>query len=400
MPLRTPWWSALCVAAIVAGAPARAAACSGPYCVNAEFFPGRGSVPANLPAVLYWPPSHWNDDGDAGPDPVRSGDVRFVRLDAAGPVDVAFALVPSDEPSTRSWAGSHGAPAYRLVPASELQVGARYAVWARDCNGTLASEPPRQPYTGPVADDEEDFDGTPAPRAPWAVFEVTEAATLPTALGKLTVSAPRQHDVQLGGGSGCYELFDAATVRAEVERAGDPFYDAIAFSTYVDGELYRPSPHLNYSPAYGDSWIGHGQDELAAVCDSGWRYPLELGAHSVRFEGRVAGTDVTLVSESVPFELACAAVADGGSAADGGSPSLDGGAHARDAAAPADASAAPTLHRPNPDEEATPQLIDRGPNMGETGIDGCSCRTAGDARGNALAVLLALVFVRRRRSRG
>src|SRR5688572_16889658 len=127
MQLRLAIGSALCLAALVACVPAPAAACSGPYCVEAEFFPARGSVPANLPAVLFWPPSRWRDEEDAsvpaGPDSVEASDVRFVRLDAAGAVDVAFDLVPSDEPSTRRWAGSNGAPAYRIVPAAELQPG-------------------------------------------------------------------------------------------------------------------------------------------------------------------------------------------------------------------------------------------------------------------------------------
>ena len=131
-------WAFGCASAWSVAHPSPAFACTGPYCVQAEFFPGRGSVPANLPAVLFWPPARWRDGNDAGPDPVVAGDLRFVRLDAAGPVEVAFDLTPSDEPSTRRWAGSAGAPAYHIVPKSELQSGARYAVWARDCNGISA----------------------------------------------------------------------------------------------------------------------------------------------------------------------------------------------------------------------------------------------------------------------
>ena len=146
MQVRAPLWRSVgCCAALLAGAPARAAACSGPPCVEPEFFPGRGSVPANLPAVLFWPPARWHSGAnDAGPDSVTSADVRFVRLEGTtGAVEVAFEFVPSDEPSTRVWAGSTGAPAYRIVPTAELQPGARYALWARDCNGDIASDPPR-----------------------------------------------------------------------------------------------------------------------------------------------------------------------------------------------------------------------------------------------------------------
>jgi len=162
------WCSAGLVVALVAGVPARADACSAPSCTEAEFFPARGSVPANLPAVLFWPTARWNLDGDdAGPDSVAPGDVRFARLDAAGPVEVAFELVPSHEPSTRRWAGSANAPAYRIVPAAELQAGARYAVWARKCNGDIAGDPPREPYDAGT-DADAIFDGVPPPRAPSA----------------------------------------------------------------------------------------------------------------------------------------------------------------------------------------------------------------------------------------
>jgi hypothetical protein len=374
------WWPAAC-AALVAGTPAPAGACSGAGCVDAEFFPARGTVPANLPAVLFWPPSRLNDEAAAaGPDSGAPGDVRFVRLDAAGPVEVAFELVPSHEPSTRRLAGSTDAPAYRIVPATELQPGARYAVWARGCSGDIAAEPPREPYDHLDDPEAGHFDAVLAPQAPYAVFEASAAATLPSALGSMTISDPVRREVPLGGGSGCYELYDAASVVAAVERQGAPFFDAIAFVTYVDGEVYRPSPHLNYAPAYGDSWIGHGRDDLVALCEPGIRGPLGVGRHTLRFEGRVAGTDVMLVGETVEFELSCGESVDGGSAVAGrGSDLLDAGADGTDGG---------------------PGVLDVGSRSRTSvrfGDDGGGCAVAGDARGSVLAVLLALAFLRRTR---
>jgi hypothetical protein len=382
--LRMAAFSIGCGAALLAGAPDRAAACSGPSCVGPEFFPGRGSVPANLPAVLFWPPARWGDgSNDAGPDSVASGDVRFVRLEGTtGAVEVAFELIPSDEPSTRVWAGSNGAPAYRIVPAVELQPGARYAVWATDCSGGIPSDPPREPYESRGSEDAV-FDGVSAPHAPFAVFDVIAAAAQPTELGSVTLSASMQREVQLGGGSGCWDRYEAATVLAEVERAGNPFFDAMAFTTYVDGKVYRPSPHLNSAPAYGDSWVGHGRDLLAALCAPDRKYPLLRGTHTVRFEGRIAGSDETLVSENLDFELSCpdsvdrgGALGDGGQDAppsgtiDGGS--AEGGHDARDAAA------APTR-----DAEARARE--------QRSAGGCS--VGGDASGGVLATLLALVYL-------
>ena len=399
-------WSIGCCVALLLCAPDRAAACSGPSCVEPEFFPGRGSVPANLPAVLYWPPARWDDDSaDAGPDSVANGDVRFVRLDGpTGAVDVAFELVPSDEPSTQRWAGSSGAPAYRIVPAAALQPGARYAVWARGCGGVIASDPPREPYDPTVGDEDVvAYNGVPAPQAPFAVFDVIAAAAQPSALGNVTVSASMQRKVQLGGGSGCYDLFEAATVLAEVERAGNPFFDAIAFTTYVDDEVYRPSPHLNYAPGYGDSWIGHGRDQLVALCEAGSTRPLERGQHRVRFEGRVAGADMTLVSESLEFELSCPDAVDGGSAAgvggrdaprpavvDGGTAESGRGASGRGASGRG-ASGRGASDTP---DASTPHAGARARDAKDPG----GCSTGGHASGGVLAALLALAYVRRRRA--
>jgi hypothetical protein len=382
--------SAVCAGALLAAAPAPASACSGPGCVEAEFFPARGTVPANLPAVLFWPASRWRADNDAGPDSVVPSDVRFVRLDAAGPVEVAFELVPSDEPSTRVWAGSHGAPAYRIVPEAELQAGARYALWTRDCRGDIFAEPPREPYDSDRAVGRE-------PPAPYAVFDTTAAAALPGELGSLTVSDPTRREVRLGGGSGCWELYEAASVIAEVERAGEPFFDAIAFVTYVDDKVYRPSPHLNHAPGHGGSWIGHGRDELASICHPDISAPLSSGRHTVRFEGRVAGADETLVGESIEFELSCAGSADGGSADAGRGPdALDAGA--RDAGA--DGAEGGPGARDSDADAADPSDAARGSRaVVRGGGDSGGCTVAGDARGGVLAVLLALAMLRRRATR-
>lgn len=387
--------SSVCLVALHVGAPARAFACGGPECAEAEFFPARGSVPANLPAVLFWPPARWKDGAIAGPDSVAAGDVRFVRLDAAGPVDVEFELIESDEPSTRLWAGGHGAPAYRILPKSELKSGARYAVWSKDCTGKLAADPPREPYVTPESSDD-DVGGVPVPRAPYAVFDVTTAAELPSALGRPRLFSARQRMVQVPEGSGCFELVEAASVVAELDRSDNPFYDAIAFSTFVDGKGYRPSTHNNYAPTYGDSWIGHGRDELVAICGAATYHLLTQGKHLVRFEGRVAGTDVLLVSESVELNLACAAASDAGSSDAGDSSSQAG--HDDDAGT-SDVSDASS--RASRDDAGSPDASDSSSRARRDELsfaDGCSLTS--DANGGALAMLLALAVLRRRFSAG
>ena len=77
------------------GAPSGAAAsspCHDDNCRAVSFFPARGTVPANLPAIRYQPAYSVGDyapDGGYGLEALGS-DVRFVRLDASGAVDVEF----------------------------------------------------------------------------------------------------------------------------------------------------------------------------------------------------------------------------------------------------------------------------------------------------------------------
>jgi MYXO-CTERM domain-containing protein len=372
------WASATFAIAHLAGDPAPARACSGPGCVEAEFFPSRGTVPANLPAVLFWPARSADDDAaaDGGLDPVAPGDVRFARLGATGPVEVDFELVPSHERSTRVRAGSEGVLAYRIVPAAELQPGARYALWARGCSGDIGTEPPREPDNGR---EYVDFERALDPHAPYAVFDVIAAAALPSALGSVMVSDPVRREVPIGGGGACYDLYEASSVVAEVERMGDPFFDAIAFVTYVDGEVYRPSAHLNHAPAYGDSWIGHGRDVLVALCEIDISRGLAVGRHTLHFEGQVAGTDVMLVGETVDFELSCAeSVDDGGAVAPRDAGVFDAGVDA--ATIPIDAAS-------------------RSPAVGHGTRDSGGCAVSGDVHGDVLVALLALALALRRRRR-
>ena len=147
---------AIAVFATLSFAP-EAKACSGIWCSESEFFPARGTVPANLPAVLYWPTS-WGDEtratgggpdggvhgsGDGGADGGASIDaldgLRFVRLDPAGPVDVPFHAEVSTERSTANWSSQ---PAFRIIPDSELLAGERYALWSGDCSGDIRSVAP------------------------------------------------------------------------------------------------------------------------------------------------------------------------------------------------------------------------------------------------------------------
>jgi hypothetical protein len=266
------------------------------------FFPARGSVPANLSAVLFWPAVS-SDDADGGGTP----EVRFVRLDAAGPQEVPFTLDPSDVASPFGMQGMGSrAQGYRIVAREPLQEGARYALWSHQCSNAIATEAPRNPEF-------DTYDYSAMLRSSFAVFDVSAAAPMPAGLGAVTLSSPAHELVTYGGGSTCSFDVDAMTMTAEV--AANPWLDAIAFSTWVDGGDYRPRDQLNYAPAFGDSWVGHGRDRVAMLCgqSSPGGVGVAPGKHSLVFVGRIPGNDAMLMSDAAEFELpACASNAAAG----------------------------------------------------------------------------------------
>ena len=284
------------VVAIVMARSPSAEACSGPFCTQAEFFPARGTVPANLPAVVWWPIRR---DGpvDDEADPVDA--LRFVRFLAdGGTEDVPFRAELSTETRRRTNAFSPE-QSYRIIPNEPLQVGARYALWSSDCLGPERTEAPRTPSL---------LGTMPPSPARYAVFDVGEAAPLPTRLGDLGLESPRAQPLRLAGGASCSYDIEAVTVTASVSMPPTPWLDAMAFRTIVDGQRYLPSPE-DFSPvAYGYSWVGRAQDLLAATCAGDTSGPLVEGRHTVRFEATVAGTDSVLTTETATFELSCDAV--------------------------------------------------------------------------------------------
>jgi hypothetical protein len=177
--------AAVCVC-LVASVPSRASACSGPQCTEPVFFPARGSVPANLPAVLFWPAGRWGYDGGA----TSADDVRFVRLDGSGPIDVAFTLEPSSVDSERAWVNSGG---YRIVPHAPLQQGARYALWAEECENPIWTEAPLESDTTP-------YEESSMLQSRFAVFDVAAPAPLPTSLGAVTLSTVMRETLQIDDG--------------------------------------------------------------------------------------------------------------------------------------------------------------------------------------------------------
>ena len=271
----------------------QALACSGSTCTAPEFFPARGQVPANLPAILYWPVA---DRGFPRSDPPWFG-LRFVRITDTGFEDVPFRVENGDELTAR-WLGlDDDFPAMRIIPSAPLQPGSQYALWSDTCAGEASPMPPRASAPTNRA-------GLQSPAgAERAVFEVVAEAPLPTALGPIELGALAKGAVTFGGGASCSQSRETAYVTAQIDFDAGVWANALAFRTIVDGQTYRPIEQDFAPPGYGASWTGRGSDRLAVICDV--QGPLTEGTHTLQFEARVAGSDDILTTAPVQFELSC-----------------------------------------------------------------------------------------------
>jgi hypothetical protein len=321
--------------------------------------------------------------GDAGTD-----DVRFVRVEASGNVDVPFAL----EVNGSSAAERAG---YRIVPQSPLEPGARYALWTRDCDGVIAAEAPPEP-DGASA-------GTSMMRSRFALFDVAPEAPLPGELGAIVLSASRHETLQLQDLRGACAARYSATTRDATLDVRSPWADAIAFTTWVDGQRYAPSDALIYAPPYGGSWVGRGRDKLVAICATEDTPPLiSSGAHKLQFRGSIPGTSVTLSSEEASFELQASC-----DATDAG----DSDPSTKPPATVADAGTSPSAEASHDatdggDSDASTKPPTRAADAGtspraQASGDGCSVsrQPPSNVTGWCLAALSALLLLRKRGGR-
>jgi hypothetical protein len=306
--------------------------------------------------------------------------VRFVRLEAAGSVDVPF-IVEVDEQATRVL-GLGAGKGYRVVPGEPLQPGARYALWAKTCSSPIAAQPPSVP------DDDPDERGSKMPRGRFAVLDVTATAKAPTTLGALRVSPHALETLQLvdmRGGCAATRTVDAVDVVSEA--LSSPWAFAIAFSTYVDGERYFASDSLAYSPAYGSSWVGHGRDKLVTICNPPEESPplITPGKHTVQFRGNIPGSDVTVESDVVEFEL----VNCDSDGVDGSAPSGSGGIIS--------GSGGSTSSAGTTGSGGSTEVDGRSPATSKEPEGSCSCSLQSRSASGTMGGLLGLLFFGARR---
>jgi hypothetical protein len=251
-------------------APRIADACSASACGVSSFTPAEGTtVPENLPAIDWHPAS--------SPDAAEPSKVTLVA--ANNPT------VPIPLTATPLSGGD-----YALVLGEPLVAGTAYVI--TDANLCYQS-------TGPTV-----------------TFRAGPAASLPVALGSLTMTDGGVGPLEVATISGsCSSDVAAAQDSIELALAQDaaPWQDALMFETFVDGTPWSPRRALNIANVPGTSWQGRGVDLVFSVCETddpgGALDGVEVGTHTVEMRARVPGTTTVLTSTAVTIDLQCAGAA-------------------------------------------------------------------------------------------
>lgn len=234
-------------------------ACSAPACIAASVVP-TGPVPANLPGFYWRPQAH-----------------RGVPLDfESNPPRLIGGTSP---PALAVESGPDGG--YWLKPTSPLPVGASFEF-----------ELPSGCDAG----------GTATP-----TVTVLAAAPLPTSLRLLQVIDSGRSELHLGTALGsCTRPVDSVWVDVGLSPGDDPWASAWLFTTFVDGEPYRPMGGT-LSPDYGTSWRGRGVDRLYSICGGAngtFEVGLSEGAHRVWLQAELPGGP-TFRTTALNVELWC-----------------------------------------------------------------------------------------------
>jgi len=263
------WWgaawsavfAALAIVAVLSSLrPAEA--CSGGTCSTGSFVPASGDVPANLPAVLWWPRA-----GVTGlPDPTAVG---LFRVTSGGEVAVT---VTSEQQQT-------GAVVVR--PASPLDPDTDYVVrGANTCDGS-----------GKV-------DAT----ATQASFHTGATSPFPTTPGTLTLGAATVGQLQVSTVSGgCSTFITAAQSTITLTPSADatPWQGALQYTVLVDGNEWREYDSLRGGPPVGGGTFGVVYALCAYGDDQGADPGVKPGQHSVVIRATMAGWSTSI--ETAPI---------------------------------------------------------------------------------------------------
>ena len=255
--------------------PAITQACAGPVCLNDQFLPRDGTVPANITAIAWDPGYNVADDVEGAP--------KLPRLDCiaadGGIRQVGLIALPEDRPD-------------HLELRKPLVAGERCTLQSgvTDCS---------------VDSDAEHLQGS-------AQFEVTESRPIPDALGLLAIAGPTLEDVEVAADASCSENALACVLRTSVvfEPAALPWKDALLFETLVDGERFSTWRHLSLPDELGGLYGGRDAGAIYVLIPEvpenvSTLSELAAGEHTLSIRAHLPGSDVFLATPEVTVNLDC-----------------------------------------------------------------------------------------------
>ena len=145
-------------------------------------------------------------------------------------------------------------------------------------------------------------------------FETGEAAELPDELGLWVASNPVVGTIRYPGAAdqSCSVQAEASYVELEFEPAPDAelWGEAIAFTTYVNNEIWEPAFGVGETVPAGSGRWGWGEEQVYSVCDE--RKP-EPQPHAelldrwvnIQISARLPGTELVWLSENEVLALIC-----------------------------------------------------------------------------------------------
>ena len=261
-------WTLFCAscAILLPLLPAKARACEPPSCWGGHFIPSAGAIPSNAPFLV------WQPHVVFGVDEFDAGALRLLKLGGETET-IPFELMGSTD-------------GYSLVKLYEPLQSGRYQMVAGSACGE--SREPKQ-----------------------VEFAVEGPAPLPTGLGSVQVQNRNSGVITIAADGECSTGVRAAQVEIKVQlsESAKPWRDLLMFSTWVDGEEWRPETTLASNLAPGSSWNGRGRDLMYAICDDDEkRYhkpDLSFGKHEVVIRASLPGGDQVFESEVAHVDLHC-----------------------------------------------------------------------------------------------
>jgi hypothetical protein len=255
--------------------PAITQACGGPVCLNDQFLPRDGTVPASITAIAWDPGYDVADDVESAP--------KLPRLDCitadGGIREVGLIALPKDRPD-------------HLELRKPLVAGERCTLQSgvQDCS---------------VDSDAEHLQGS-------AEFSVTESRPLPDSLGLIAVAGPTLEDVEVAADASCSENALACVLRTSVvfDPAALPWKDALLFETLVDGERFSTWRHLSLPDELGGLYEGRDSGAVYTLIPKvpenvSTLSELAAGEHTLSIRAHLPGSTVFLATPEVTVNLDC-----------------------------------------------------------------------------------------------